>query len=136
MTAQPISINGAGCKSGGCVRKAVELTSGDLPFVRDSELRVRPVRTAVSQGKRATAYLCKLRPMAAMQTDNGCRTCESGGMGEARSPLFEVRPYPRWSGEDPVELVEKQFRARDGSAGEHCYPRGNAVRSWWRRGLH
>jgi hypothetical protein len=40
MTAKPISIKGAGCKSGGCVRKAVELTSGDLPFVPESGLRV------------------------------------------------------------------------------------------------
>ena len=32
MTAKPISIKGTGCKFGGCVRKAVELTSGDLPF--------------------------------------------------------------------------------------------------------
>jgi hypothetical protein len=31
---------GAGCKSGGCVRKAVELTSGDLPFVPESGLRM------------------------------------------------------------------------------------------------
>jgi hypothetical protein len=41
VTAKPISIKGAGCKSGGCVRKAVELTSGDLPFVRESGLRVK-----------------------------------------------------------------------------------------------
>jgi len=40
VTAKPISIKGAGCKSGGCVRKAVELTSGDLPFVLGSGLRV------------------------------------------------------------------------------------------------
>ena len=40
MTAKPISIKGTGCKSGGCVRKAVELTSGDLPFVPESGLRV------------------------------------------------------------------------------------------------
>ena len=40
MTAKPISIKDAGCKFGGCVRKAVELTSGDLPFVRESGLRV------------------------------------------------------------------------------------------------
>lgn len=39
MTAKPISIKGTGCKSGGCARKAVELTSGDLPFVPESELR-------------------------------------------------------------------------------------------------
>ena len=40
MTAKSISIKGTGCKSGGCVRKAVELTSGDLPFVPESGLRV------------------------------------------------------------------------------------------------
>jgi hypothetical protein len=39
-TTKSISIKGTGCRSGGCVRKAVELTSGDLPFVLDSELRV------------------------------------------------------------------------------------------------
>jgi len=38
--AKSISIKGAGCKFGGCVRKAVELTSGDLPSVLDSGLRV------------------------------------------------------------------------------------------------
>jgi hypothetical protein len=40
MTAKPISIKGTGCKSGGCVRKAVELTSGDLLFVSKSRLGV------------------------------------------------------------------------------------------------
>ena len=40
MTAKPISIKGAGCKSDGCVRKAAELTSGDLPWVPESGLRV------------------------------------------------------------------------------------------------
>jgi hypothetical protein len=40
MTAKPISIKGTDCRSGGCVRKAVELTSGDLPWVSDSGLRV------------------------------------------------------------------------------------------------
>ena len=40
VTAKPISIKGTGCKFGGCVRKAVELTSGDLPFVPESGLRV------------------------------------------------------------------------------------------------
>ena len=38
--AKPISIKGTGCKSGGCVRKAVELTSGDLPFVPEIGMRV------------------------------------------------------------------------------------------------
>jgi hypothetical protein len=40
MTAKPISIKGAGCKFGGCVRKAVELTSGDLSLVRDTGLGI------------------------------------------------------------------------------------------------
>ena len=39
MTAKSISIKGTGCKFGGCVRKAVEPTSGDLPFVPESGLR-------------------------------------------------------------------------------------------------
>jgi hypothetical protein len=40
MIAKPISINGTGCRFGGCVRKAVELTSGDLPFVVKTRLRI------------------------------------------------------------------------------------------------
>ena len=40
MTTKSIFIKHMGCKSGGCVRKAVELTSGDLPFAVDSRLRV------------------------------------------------------------------------------------------------
>jgi len=40
MIAKPISSKGAGCTFGGCVRKAVELTSGDLLFVRESGLGV------------------------------------------------------------------------------------------------
>ena len=39
MIAKSISIKGAGCKSGGCASKAVELTSGGLPFVWDARLR-------------------------------------------------------------------------------------------------
>ena len=39
-TAKRISIKGTGRKSGGCVRKAVELTSGDLSFVLYSGLRI------------------------------------------------------------------------------------------------
>jgi hypothetical protein len=37
-SAKSISIKGTGCRFGGCVRKAVELTSGDLLPVRDSGL--------------------------------------------------------------------------------------------------
>jgi len=39
MTTKSISIKGTGCKFGGWVRKAVELNSGDLPFVLESRLR-------------------------------------------------------------------------------------------------
>ena len=35
-----LSIKRTGCKFGGCVRKAVELTSGDLPFAMESWLRI------------------------------------------------------------------------------------------------
>jgi len=39
MTAKPISIKGTGGKSGGCAQKAVELTSGGLSLVAESQLR-------------------------------------------------------------------------------------------------
>ena len=39
VTAKPISIKGAGCKSGGGAQKAVEFTSGDLLLVADSRLK-------------------------------------------------------------------------------------------------
>ena len=39
LTTKPISIKGAGCKSGGCALKAVELTSGDLLLVAESRLK-------------------------------------------------------------------------------------------------
>jgi hypothetical protein len=39
-TTESISTKGAGCKFGGCVQKAMELTSGDLLFVSESRLRV------------------------------------------------------------------------------------------------
>jgi len=38
LTTKPISIKGAGCKSGGCALKAVELTSGELLLVAESRL--------------------------------------------------------------------------------------------------
>jgi hypothetical protein len=53
MTAKPISIKGIGCKFGGCVRKAVELTSGDLPLVRDTGLRIE--RSALTGRQKSAA---------------------------------------------------------------------------------
>jgi len=49
MIAKPISIKGTGCKSGGCALKAVELTSGDLPFVPESGLREERSSLTVQQ---------------------------------------------------------------------------------------
>ena len=40
MTTKSISIKSAGGKSDGCAWKEVELTSGDLPFVVESRLRM------------------------------------------------------------------------------------------------
>jgi hypothetical protein len=40
LTTKPISIKDAGCKFGGCARKAVELTSGDLLRVVNSRLQL------------------------------------------------------------------------------------------------
>jgi hypothetical protein len=39
LTRKPISIKGAGCKSGGGALKAVEFTSGDLLLVAESRLK-------------------------------------------------------------------------------------------------
>jgi hypothetical protein len=41
MIAESISIKGTGWRSGGCALQVVELTSGDLPFVLHSGLRVK-----------------------------------------------------------------------------------------------
>jgi hypothetical protein len=49
MTAKPISIKVAGCRSGVCALKAVELTSGDLPFrpgIRTEGGAIHPDRAA------------------------------------------------------------------------------------------
>jgi hypothetical protein len=61
MIAKSISIKGTGCKFGGCVRKAVEITSGDLPFVSKSRLRseqsVRTGRQKSAEGVIGTKVL-------------------------------------------------------------------------------
>jgi len=49
VTAKSISIKGAGCRSGGCAWKAVELTSGDLLHVPESGLSVERSILTVQQ---------------------------------------------------------------------------------------
>jgi hypothetical protein len=65
MTAKPISIKGTGCKFGGCVRKAVELTSGDLPFVRESGLRME---RSILTGRQKSAAGIVVRQRTKAQT--------------------------------------------------------------------
>ena len=65
MTAKSISIKGTGCKSGGCVRKAVELTSGDLPFVPESGLRVE---RSILTGRQKSAAGVVVRQRTKAQT--------------------------------------------------------------------
>jgi hypothetical protein len=65
MTAKPISIKGTGCKSGGCVRKAVELTSGDLPLVSESGLGVEG---SILTGRQKSAADVVVRQRTKVQT--------------------------------------------------------------------
>ena len=65
MTAKPLSIKGTGCKFGGCVRKAVELTSGDLPLVRDTGLRIE---RSVLTGRQKSAGDVVVRERTKVQT--------------------------------------------------------------------
>jgi hypothetical protein len=55
--AKSISIKGAGCRSGGCARKAVELTSGGLPLVRDTGLGVEQ-SASIGRQKSAEGIVC------------------------------------------------------------------------------
>jgi len=65
MTTKSISIKGTGCKSGGCVRKAVELTSGDLPFVPESGLGVEQ---SIQTGRQKSAAGVVVRQRMKAQT--------------------------------------------------------------------
>jgi len=62
-TTKSISIKGAGCRFGGCVRKATELTSGDLLFVSESRLRVEQ-STLTGQQKSAEGIVGAQAPKA------------------------------------------------------------------------
>jgi hypothetical protein len=69
MTTKSISIKSTGCKFGGCVRKAVELTSGDLPLVRDTGLRIEQSiltrRQKSAEGVLGTARVLKAQTVPA-----------------------------------------------------------------------
>ena len=63
MTTKSIFIKHMGCKFGGCVRKAVELTSGDLPFVPESGLRME--RSILTGRQKSAAGVVITRVMKA-----------------------------------------------------------------------
>ena len=63
MTTKPISIKGAGCKSGGGALKAVELTSGDLLLVAES--RLRKERSNLSRQQKSAEGIVITRVMKA-----------------------------------------------------------------------
>ena len=63
VTTKSISIKGTGCKFGGCVRKAVELTSGDLLLVLESGLRVER-STPTGRQKSAAGVVVRQRMKA------------------------------------------------------------------------
>jgi hypothetical protein len=62
MTAKSLSIKGAKRKSGGCARKAVELTSGDLRHVPESGLR-KP-RGFLTMAQKSAAGIVGKKPKA------------------------------------------------------------------------
>ena len=65
LTAKPTSIMGTGCEPGGCVRKAVELTSGDLSFVPESGLRAE---RSILTGRQKSAAGAVVRQRMTAQT--------------------------------------------------------------------
>ena len=59
VTVKPISIKSAGCKFGGCARKAVRLTLGDLLVVAKTQLRSTRVILTDQQKSAASVVLRK-----------------------------------------------------------------------------
>jgi hypothetical protein len=57
MTAKRISIKSAGCKFGGCARKAAELTLGDLLVVAKTQLGSTRVMSTDQQKSAASIVL-------------------------------------------------------------------------------
>ena len=65
MTAKSVSIKGTGCKFGGCVLKADELTSGDLPLVPESGLGMEQL---ILTGRQKSAAGVVIRQRVKAQT--------------------------------------------------------------------
>lgn len=80
MTTKSRSIKGTECKSGGCAPKAVELTSGDLPFVSESRLRVERSVLTGRQKSAEGVVLAKSR-----EGPNGPRKGLKGAVSKQRN---------------------------------------------------
>lgn len=65
MIVKPNSIKDTGCKFGGCALKAVELTSGDLPLVRNIGLRIE---RSILTGRQKSAADKVVRQRTKVQT--------------------------------------------------------------------
>ena len=76
LTAKSISIKDAGCKSGGCARKAVELTSGDLSLVWDSRLRVE--QSALIGRQKSAEGIVGVQALKARTVIESSRAWDSG----------------------------------------------------------
>ena len=68
VTTKPISIKDAGCKSGGCALKAVELTSGDL--LRVVELTTETAARQLSAPQKSAEGIVITRVMKARTVPN------------------------------------------------------------------
>jgi hypothetical protein len=69
LIAKSISIKGAGCRSGGCAWKAVELTSGDLLHVPESGLRME--RSILTVRQKSAAGIVVAQAAKAQTVESG-----------------------------------------------------------------
>src|SRR5450759_1023532 len=116
MIAKPISIKGTGCKFGGCVRKAVELTSGDLPFVPESGLRME---RSILTGRQKSAAGVVVRQRMKAQTV--LRKCNGSRSFPPRFSHYCLASFAVW-------LWASAVSRRDQAAGEFGAPFGRSSR--------
>jgi hypothetical protein len=85
MTAKPISIKGTGCRSGGCARKVVGLTPGDLPFVLETGLGIE--RSMPSERQKSAEGIVAAEEKEAAGGPNGGRQVGGVTRGAAQCVL-------------------------------------------------
>jgi len=87
-TAKSVSIQGAGCRSGGCAPKAVELTSGDLLSVWDARLRAG--RSALIRGQKSAEGIVGAQALKARTVPaRGSRERQGSGATHEREAAEE-----------------------------------------------